>query len=162
MNQLELDAVPRKRVQLIADEPAAVEGGAGSGDGFVEAMLASKSNTEMAHALRRAANAVGSARLKAALTAADDRDDWPLSDWAEGAPPMTGWWDVKLGGLKGRDDGDRLWFSFEHQQWRTEEGYTLDDVILDGMVYRGLADPWPGGYPWEKARTTTRRVVLAD
>lgn len=160
MNQLELDAVPRKRVQLIADEPAAVEGGAGSGDGFVDAMLASKANTAMAHAMKRAVSAVGRKAVRNVLfdNKTGKEVEPAMSDWAEGAPPMTGWWDVKLGGKLGKFEDDRLWFSAEHQQWRTEGGLAIDALNLKGMVYRGLAAPAPEGYSWLKP--STRRVVL--
>ncbi len=159
MDQLNLDAVPRKRVQLIADKPAAAEnGGAGSGDGFIDAMMANKSNTEMAHAMKRAVASVGRKVIKGLIP--DDAEPG-LSDWAEGAPPQTGWWDVKLGGKLGKFDGDRMWFSVEHQQWRTEEGVAVDLANVKGIVYRGLRAPAPEGYSWLKP-VVSRRVVIVE
>lgn len=156
MNQMELNAEPRKRVQLVADEPAANDvGEAGSGDGFVDAMLASNSTTELAHAMKRAVSAFGKKSVSREVVESEGPE---LSEWFEGDPPQTGWWDVKLGGKLAHFDDDRLWFNTERQRWGIDPLEIIIVNYLKGAAYRGLKQPPEGGYPWLKP--ANRRVIL--
>ncbi len=167
--QLELIAVPRKRVQLLADQPAAPDGGevgGGAMGGAIEKRprrflmeSAAAVETEMAHAMKRALAAHGEPALNLAITNIKIEVKSDLTGWLKGAPPCNGWWEVRGAGVV---EGSRLWFDAIGQQWRTVGGSWLAVIHLPAdFEYRGLKQPYEKGYRYPvPGAKLARRVEL--
>jgi len=156
--QLELNAVPRKRVQLVADEPAAV---VRRPRRFLDSAGAAV-ETEMAHAMKRALAAHGAVGLANVVKAQDEIDGRAgLSGWLKGAALCTGWWEVRGAGTI---EGTRLWFDAVGQQWRTTGGSWLAiEHLPEDFEYRGLQQPYEKGYRYVvPGAKMARRVELVD
>lgn len=208
--QLELDAVPRRRVQLVADEPVVPK--TDEADGYVfhrpgrrlselkvqlvadepavplsrgerraqlklyqEAKVIAL-DLESSHAMKRAVNAVGqkaAARVLEPMTHAQDVEAQyasqeithdeadaklgELTDWTEGVPPCTGWWDTHEQ-LVNTDQTTRLWFDAVGQQWRTVQGSWLAlEHLPKGFIWRGLTQPAEQGYSYSVPGTIARQ-----